>query len=74
MQKTEALTDAFESLKLDFACITETWFKGGRELKEMLIDIEGASGIRFDHKSRDGRGRSVGGGVAVAYNPSTCNL
>ena len=74
MQKTDALTDAFESLNLDFACITETWFKGGRELKEMLSDIEGASGIRFVHKSRDGRRRSAGGGVAVAYNPSTCNF
>lgn len=24
MQKTDALTDAFESLQLDFACVTET--------------------------------------------------
>ena len=47
IQKTDALTDAFQSLNLDFACITETWFKGGRELKDMLTDIEGASGIRF---------------------------
>ena len=49
-------TDAFESLSLDFACITETWFKGGKALKEMITEIEGASGIRILHTSRDGRG------------------
>ena len=74
IQKTDALTDAFESLNLDFACITETWFKGGRELRDMLTDVEGASGIRFIHRSRDGRKKSHGGGVAIAFNPSTCNL
>ena len=68
MQKTDALTDAFESLILDFTCVTETWFKGGKELEEMLTDIEGASGIRFIHKSRDGRGRSK---VAEWRLPST---
>ena len=39
-----------------------------------LRDIEGASGIRFIHKSRDGRRAGRGGGVAVAFNTSTCNF
>ena len=74
IQKTDALTDAFESLGLDFACVTETWFKGGKALKDSLDDIEGASGIRFVHKSRDGRRSGYGGGVAIAFNKGTCNF
>ena len=74
IQKTDALTDAFESLGLDFACVTETWFKGGKALKDSLVDIEGASGIRFVHKSRDGRKTGHGGGVAIAFNKGTCNF
>lgn len=66
--------DAFESLQLDFAYITETWLKGGSELKEKLGYIRGASGIEFIHKSRDGRASGHRGGVAVAFNSSTCNF
>ena len=72
--KTDALTDAFESLGLNFAIITETWFKGGKALNDTLRDIEGASGIRFIHKSRDGRRSGHGGGVAIAFNIGTCNF
>ena len=74
IQKTDALTKAFESLGLDFACVTETWFKGGKALKDSLVDIEGASGIRFVHKSRDGRRAGHGVGVAIAFNTGTCNF
>ena len=74
IQKTDALMDAFESLGLDFACVAETWFKGGRALKDALTDIEGASGIRFVHRSRDGRRGGHGGGVAIAFNAGTCNF
>ena len=74
MLKTDALNDAFESLNLNFACITETWFKGGKELRRKLNDIEGATGVKYIHKSRDGRTKNVGGGVAIAFNSGTCNL
>ena len=74
MQKTDALSDAFDSLHLNFACITETWFRGGKKLRDKLSDIEGATGVKFIHKSRDGRLRNVGGGVAIAFNSGTCNL
>ena len=74
LPKCDSLTDAFESLDLDFACISETWFKGGKDLRAKLTDIEGASGIRIVHKSRDGRLGQRGGGVAIAFNTSTCNF
>ena len=72
--KIDSLTDAFSSLQLHFASITETWFKSGSALKGWLVDIEGRSGIRILHRSRDGRAKKTGGGVAIAFNTSTCNF
>lgn len=66
----EALRDAFGSLGLNVACITETWFKEGSDLREHLIEVEGS----VHHRSRDGRTRKTGGGVAVAFGTETCNL
>ena len=43
-------------------------------MKDMHSDIEGATGVKFIHKSRDGRLRNVGGGVAIAFSSGTCNL
>lgn len=65
------MTDTFRSLNLHFACITETWYKGGRDLSKHLADLEGAAGIGMIHHSRDGRLRARGGGVALAFNKST---
>ena len=65
---------AFDSLGLDLACITETWFRPGKELNVRLSDIEGEHGIRIIHKSRDGRSKRTGGGVAVAFRTGRCNL
>ena len=72
--KFDSMVDAFESLGLDFLCVTETWFKGGKELAEALRDLQGKSGLSIIHKSRDGRGRTRGGGVAVVFNSSSCNF
>lgn len=69
--KLDSLLDAFESLNLHFACITEMWFKWGKALGEKLVDLEGGKGIRILHKSR--KGRLSGGGVAVAFNTGRCN-
>ena len=74
LPKTEALIAAFDSLELDIACITETWFKPGADLRSKLGDIEGEHGIKIIHKSRDGRTRKAAGGVAVAYRAGGCNL
>lgn len=75
LPKMDSLTDAFESLRLDFALITETWFKGGKKLAQALRDVEGASGIKVVHKSRDGRLSGGGaGGVAIAFNSTTTNF
>ena len=72
--KIDSLLDAFGSLGLQFAGITETWFKGGAGLKAHLSDVEGASGVRILHCSRDGRKKSRGGGVAFAYDTNACNF
>ena len=67
------MVDAFQSLELHCAGITETWFRGGKALRERLHDLEDSKGIKILHKSRDGR-KSAGGGVAFAFNKSTCNF
>ena len=72
--KMASLLDSFGSLNLHFACITETWYAGGRELRDHIIDIEGAAGIKILHKSRDGRSKKRGGGVAIAFNSALCNF
>ena len=62
MPKMDSMVDAFRSLDLNFASITETWFKGGKALSNKLTEVEGSSGIRILHKSRDGRVKKAGGG------------
>lgn len=32
--KTQSMIDAFQSLNLHFACVTETWYRGGKELAD----------------------------------------
>ena len=72
--KLDSMVDAFESLSLDFLCVTETWFKGGKELAGAISDLQGKSGISIIHKSRDGRARTRGGGVAIASDSNSCNF
>ena len=74
LPKTEALMAAFDSLELNIACITKTWFKPGAELRTKLDDIEGEHGVKIIHKSRDGRARKVAGGVAIAFRTGACKL
>ena len=68
------MVDAFEFLGLDFLCVTETWFKGGKELALLLRDLQGKSGLSIIHKSRDGRGPTRGGGMAIVFNSSSSNF
>ena len=74
MPKIDSLIDAFDSLTLNFACITETWYQGGKALREYLVEVEGAKGIRILQKNRDGRLKKKGGGVAIAFNMANCNF
>ena len=74
LPKIDSLVDAIQSLDLHLACITETWFRGGRALSDRLDELEDDKGIRIIHKSRDSRRKKAGGGVAIAFNPSTCNF
>ena len=71
---SNALIEAFDSLNLNVACITETWFKPGAELTSRLESIEGEHGIRVVHQSRDGRSRRSAGGVTIAFRTGVCNL
>ena len=73
LPKEDSLVDAFQSLDLHCAGITETWFRGGKALRERLHDLEDSKGIKIIHKSRDGR-KSAGGGVTFAFNKNTCNF
>ena len=68
------MVQAFDSLELDFAIISETWFKPGSDLRSKLDDLEGEHGIKIVHQSRDGRSRKAAGGVAVAFRMGACNL
>lgn len=43
--KLPTLADAFESMKINEACVTETWFKGGKKLGESLERLQGERGI-----------------------------
>lgn len=70
----DALSDAFSSLGLNIACVTESWYKGGTDLREGLVEFEDQTGIRVLHKSRDGRKKRAGGGVAIAFAMGTCNF
>ena len=73
--KITSLIDFMFELSSDFAIITETWFRGGRQLQAELSDIEQASGIKLVCKNRPVRGGAGGGGgVAVAFNTARCNL
>ena len=72
--KISSMIDAFTSLDLHFAAITETWFRSGASLRDSLEDIECSTGIKILHRSRDGRARRIGGGVAFAFNSRTCNF
>ena len=65
--------DAFSLLDLHVPGITVTWFKGGRDLRVRLEELEDSKGIKIIHKSRDGR-KKGGGGVAIAFNMGTCNF
>ena len=50
------------------AVITETWFKPGQELDQVLQDVEDTTGYGFVRRDRrSGDGTSRGGGVAIVY-------
>ena len=72
--KITSLIDMVQELDLNFAAITETWFKGGVQLRQELSDIEQAAGIKVLHRNRDGRRKTRGGGVALAYKTSSCHF
>lgn len=50
-----------QELELNFVAITETWFKGGAQLRQQLSDIEQATGIKLLCRNRDGRRKARGG-------------
>ena len=69
-----SLIDMVHELDLTLAAITETWFKGGKQLDRELRDIEMAADIKFICKNRKGRGHVCRGGVCLAFRASLANL
>ena len=67
--KITSLIDAMHELDLTFAAITETWFKGGKQLQRELLDIEMAANIKIICRNRKSRG-----GVCFAFRASMCNF
>lgn len=67
MPKIKSLHDAFESLNLHFACLTEAWLKGGKLHNDRLTDLKGSTGIRLIHKNRPGN--AIREAVAIAFDP-----
>ena len=74
LPKMGALKDAFDSLELHCACVTEMWFRAGKDLNRTQENFEGEHGISIIHCSRDGRSKKAAGGVAIAFRTSACNL
>ena len=72
--KITSLIDHIHELDLNFAAITETWFKGGAQLRQELDDIEQASGVKILQRNRDGRRKSRGGGVALAFRTASATF
>lgn len=67
-----SLIDMISELELSFPAVTETGFKRGMQLKQELGDIEQATGIKVLYRNRDGRKKTRGGGVALAFRTGAC--
>ena len=73
--KVASLIDMIRELGVTCAAVTETWFRGGAQLRQELGDIEQASGIKIICRNRAANGGSArGGGVALAFNTNACNF
>ena len=70
--KINSFLDMMRELELNFAAVTETWFKGGAAPAQEISDIHQASGIKIIQKHR--RANKRGGGVALAFRSSSCNF
>ena len=69
------MLDMIRELEITCVAITETWFKGGAQLRQELGDVEQATGIKIICKNRASmKGTTRGGGVALAFNTMTWNF
>ena len=69
--KSISLADSFIALKLHAAVVTETWFKGTQDTKEVLEDLAGSFNIETIRRDRKGK---RGGGVAILFNKNLISL
>ena len=73
--KMRSLVDSFNNLDLSFAIITESWLKPGSNLRDYITDLAAGLNLKIIHVSRKAKnGRNAGGGVALVYKPSKCQL
>ena len=59
---------------LTFAAVTETWFRGGKQLQQELTDVEMAAGIKIICRNHKGRGMLQGGGLGFAFRTAVANF
>ena len=69
--KTTALVDLFDEMKLSVCLITETWMSSGPQTEARLDDLLYGEDLGFFTKNREGR---RGGGVAIAYNTNKMRI
>ena len=73
--KINSMLDMIRELRITFMAVTETWFKGGTQLRQELGDIEQATGVKIICKNRvKSAGPARGGGVAFAFDTAACNF
>ena len=60
---------------IDYAIITESWLRDGRDLEDDEQDLELGENIKLIHRNRKTkRGRTAGGGVLIAYDTNRMRL
>ena len=72
--KITSLIDMICERDLPFAAVTETWFRGGKQLQQELTDVEMAAGIKIICRNRKERGMLRGGGVGFAFRTAIANF
>ena len=67
--KLYSLVDTLEEINGHLSVITETWFRSGPQLEELLGDAEDITGYGFIRKDRAESDSDCvrGGGVAIVY-------
>ena len=76
--KILSLVHCFDEFKLHISVVTESWLADGDRLGENLESLEYGTDLKVIYKNRPVRANcrrsTAGGGVAIIFNKTTCNL